>query len=162
MENQRIISAAIVGGLTAAVISTTPILNLTNCICCIGIIAGGAVGLFYYARMSPAPEFITPPVAVTLGIVTGLFGAFFATGLEWVFFKIFGPWQIEFANSLMEKMDEVPVFLQEMLDDVETQMAKGFNWGSVLLENLIVLPVFCLVGALIARVFINKKVSESG
>ena len=112
--------------------------------------------------MSPAPEFITPPVAVTLGIVTGLFGAFFATGLEWVFFKIFGPWQIEFANSLMEKMDEVPVFLQEMLDDVETQMAKGFNWGSVLLENLIVLPVFCLVGAMIARVFINKKVSESG
>ncbi len=160
MENQRIINAAIIGGLTAALLSTTPIVNLINCLCCVGIIFGGAMGLFYYARSGPEPELLTPPTAVTVGIVTGLFGAFFAVGLEWIYFELFGPWQIEFAREILEKMDDVPVYLEDMLYDIEAQVATGFNWGAVLLENLIVLPVFCLVGSMIARVFINKKGTE--
>ncbi len=160
MENQRIISAAIIGGITAAVLSTTPIINLINCLCCIGVIFGGAMGLFYYARLSSEPEVITQPTAVTVGIVTGLFGAFFAVALEWIFFELFGPWQIEFARDLVEHMDDVPVYVEDMLDELEDQIASGFNWGSILLENLIILPVFCLVGAMIARVFINRNLIE--
>ncbi len=160
MENQKIVSAAVVGGLTAALLTTTPIVNLVNCLCCAGIIFGGALGMFYYARLNPEPELISPPTAVTVGIVTGLFGAFFAVGLEFIFYEMFGPWQIEFARDIIAQMEEVPAYLEDMLYDIENQVAAGFNWGAVLLENLIVLPVFCLIGALIARVFINKNISE--
>jgi len=160
MDNQRIISSSVVGGLTAALLSTTPIINLINCICCAGVIFGGAIGMFYYSRLNPEPELITPPSAVTVGIVTGLFGAFFAVSLEWIFFEMFGPWQIEFVKDILQQMDEVPVYLEDMLYEIETQIASGFNWGTILLENLIILPVFCLIGAMIARVFINKSISE--
>ena len=160
MENQRIISAAVIGGITAALLSTTPVINLINCICCAGIIFGGALGLFYYARLNPDPELINPPTAVTIGIVTGLFGAFFALVLEYIFFEMFGPWQIEFARDILNQMDEVPAYLEEMLYDIENQISAGFNWGAVLLENLIIMPVFCLSGALIARLFINKNLTE--
>ena len=68
--------------------------------------------------------------------------------------------QVNQQKEHQQQMDEIPAYPEDMLYDIETQIASGFNWGAILLENLIILPVFCLVGAMIARVFINKNVSE--
>jgi len=44
-----------------------------------------------------------------------------------------------------------------MLYELEHELQAGFIWGSILFRNLILMPIFCLIGALITRVYINKN-----
>lgn len=161
MDNQRIMTAGFVGGLVAAILNSIPILNFINCFCCVGIMLGGAVALVYYDRSFTSREFINPAVAVTVGITAGLFGAFLALGIDYFIYLNFGHWQIEFMYDLLDAMDDVPTSLQEMMYELEQELKAGFIWGSLLFRNLLLMPIFCLIGALIIRVFINKNREET-
>jgi hypothetical protein len=161
MDNQRIIAAGFVGGLVAAAMNSIPILNFVNCFCCAGIMLGGAVALVYYDRSFTIREYINPATAVTVGITTGLFGAFISLGIDYIIYLNFGHWEIEFMYDLLEAMEEVPLALEEMLYELEEELEGGFIWGSILFRNLLLMPLFCLIGALIIRVFINKNREES-
>lgn len=161
MDNQRILSAGFVGGLVAAALNSVPIMNFINCFCCAGIMLGGAVALIYFDRSFTIREYISPATAVTLGITTGLFGAFISLGIDYIIYINFGHWEIEFLYSLLDGMEEVPLALEEMLYELEQELQAGFIWGSILLRNLILMPVFCLIGSVITRVYINKNREES-
>jgi hypothetical protein len=157
MDNQRILSAGFVGGLVAGALNSIPILNFINCFCCAGIMLGGAVALVYYDRSFTIREYINPAVAVTVGISAGLFGAFIALGIDYIIYINFGHWEIEFMYDILDAMDEVPPAIEEMLYELEQELQAGFIWGSILFRNLILMPIFCLIGAVISRVFINKN-----
>ena len=157
MDNQRIISAGFVGGLVAGALNSIPILNFINCFCCAGIMLGGAVALIYYDRSFAIREYLPPATAVTIGITAGLFGAFISLGIDYIIYINFGHWEIEFLYDLLDEMDEVPSALGEMLDELEQELQAGFIWGSILFRNLILMPIFCLIGAVLTRIYINKN-----
>jgi hypothetical protein len=157
MDNQRIISAGFVGGLVTATLNSIPILNFINCFCCAGIMLGGAIALVYYDRSFAIREYVPPATAVTLGITAGLFGAFISLGIDYIIYINFGHWEIEFLYDLLDAMEEVPPALEEMLYELEQELQAGFIWGSLLLRNLILMPIFCLIGAVITRVYLNKN-----
>ena len=161
MDNQRILSAGFVGGLVAAALNSIPVLNFINCFCCAGIMLGGAVALIYFDRSYTIREYISPATAVTLGITAGLFGAFISLGIDYIIYINFGHWEIEFLYGLLDGMEEVPPALEEMLYELEQELQAGFIWGSILLRNLILMPIFCLIGSVITRVYINKNREES-
>jgi len=161
MDNQKIMAAGFVGGLVAAVLNSIPILNFINCFCCAGIMLGGAVALIYFDRSFETREFINPAIAVTVGITAGLFGAFISLSIDYIIYLNFGHWEIEFMYDLLEAMDEVPTFLEEMIYELEQELQGGFIWGSLLFRNLLLMPIFCLIGALITRVLINKNREET-
>ena len=161
MDNQRIMAAGFVGGLVAAALNSIPILNFINCFCCAGIMLGGAVALVYHDRSYATREYIGQATAVTIGITTGLFGAFISLGIDYIIYLNFGHWQLEFMYDILESMDEVPTAIEDMIYELEQELEGGFIWGSTLFRNLLIMPVFCLFGALIIRVFINKNREES-
>ena len=161
MDNQRIISAGFVGGLVTAIFNSIPILNFINCLCCAGIMLGGAVALIYFDRSYTIREYIPPATAVTLGITAGLFGAFMSLGIDYIIYINFGHWEIEFLYDILDGMEEVPPALEEMLYELEQELQAGFIWVSILLRNLILMPIFCLIGSVITRVYINKNREES-
>ncbi len=50
--------------------------------------------------------------------------------------------------------------MDDLMYEMEAEASKGFYFGRVLIElvrNLILLPIFSVAGALIARIFINKN-----
>ncbi len=157
MDNQRIITAGFIGGLVAGALNSIPFLNFINCFCCLGIMLGGLVALVYYDKTFSVPEYISPAAAVTVGIAAGLFGAFISLFMDWVIYINFGHWEIEFMQRIFENMEEVPPVLEEVMYELEKELQSGFIWGSILFRNLIIMPVFCLIGALITRVVINKN-----
>jgi hypothetical protein len=157
MDNQRIVAAGFVGGLVAAALNSIPFLNFINCFCCAGIMLGGAVALVYHDRSFAVREYINPATAVTIGITAGLFGAFISLGIDYIIYLNFGHWEIEFMYDILEAMEEVPPAIEDMLSELETELQAGFIWGSILFRNLLIMPLFCLIGALIVRVFINKN-----
>jgi hypothetical protein len=161
MDNQRIMAAGFVGGLVAAALNSIPILNFINCFCCAGIMLGGAVALIYYDRSFTVREYINPATAVTVGITAGLFGAFISLGIDYVIYINFGHWELDFMYDILDAIEEVPPAIEEMLYELEQDLQAGFIWGSLLFRNLILMPIFCLIGAVIIRVFINKNREES-
>jgi hypothetical protein len=157
MDNQKIIMAGIIGGTVAGALNSIPVLNFINCFCCLGIMLGGAVALFYYDRSFLMKDYINPALAVTLGITSGLFGAFSSLFFDWIIYLNFGHWELELMQSIMDNMDQVPPVLDEIFYELEDELKDGFIWGSILLRNLLLMPVFCLIGSLITRVLLNKN-----
>ncbi len=157
MDNQRLLTAGFIGGFVAAILNSIPFLNFINCFCCLGIMLGGAIALIYHDRSFQTKEYINPAMAVTLGITSGLFGAFISLFIDWFIYINYGHWEIEFMQQLIDNMDEVPPVLDEIFYELEEQLKSGFLWGSILLRNLLLMPVFCLVGSLITRVILNKN-----
>ena len=163
MENQKLINSAIVGGTVSALLFSVPFINMINCFCCAGIMLGGAVALVYYDRSFEIREFISPASALTVGLVSGLAGAFISIFIDWIIFSMFGNWELELINILNDSLADMPELAETMDDlmyEIETEASKGFYFGRVLIElvrNLILLPIFSVAGALIARIFINKN-----
>jgi hypothetical protein len=118
---------------------------------------GGTIALIYYDRSFEKLEYINPAIAVTIGISSGLFGAFISLFIDYIIYINFGHWEIKFMQDLMDNMDEVPPMLDEMFFELQKELQSGFLWGSILLRNLILMPVFCLFGSLITRVILNKN-----
>ena len=157
MDNQRIMAAGFIGGLVAAMLNSIPVLNFINCFFCAGIMLGGSVALIYYDRSLSKQEYITSPTAVTLGITAGLFGAFISLGIDYVIYLNFGHWEIELLYKLVDTMEKKPPGIDEMLNELEKELQSGFIWGAVLFRNLILMPIFCLIGCVISRTFINRN-----
>jgi hypothetical protein len=157
MDNQQIITSSIVGGTVAAILTAIPFLNFINCFCCIGIMLGGAVGLIYYDRSIQFQDLISPATAVTLGIGSGLAGAFLGLFIEWFIYLSFGHWELDFLRNILANLDEVPPMMEDMMAELESEMSAGFLWGSILLQNLIIMPLFCLLGSLITRAVLNRN-----
>jgi len=157
MENQRIIMVGIAGGSVAAFLNATPFLNLINCFCCIGILLGGAAGLFYYDRLVRDQEYITTATAVTVGLTCGIIGAFISLILEWIYYNTFGDWQYDLLLALVENMDEVPDYIDEMMVEFENSLSYGYMWTSVFFRNILILPIFCLAGSLLMRIYLIKN-----
>jgi hypothetical protein len=157
MDNQKIIVAGLIGGFAAGALNSIPVLNFINCFCCLGIMLGGAIALIYYDRSFLMNDYISPALAVTLGITSGLFGAFISLFFDWLIYLNFGHWELEFMQSVFDNMDEVPPILDELFNEMEAELKYGFIWGSIMLRNLLIMPVFCLFGSLITRVLLNKN-----
>jgi hypothetical protein len=157
VDNQNIITAGIVGGAVAAILNSVPFLNFINCFCCVGIMIGGAISTLYYDKNFGDGLPINIALAVTLGIASGIIGAFFSLFIEWIIYANFGRWELEFLRKFAENIEELPAYLEELIFDMEEDWNAGFLWAAILLQNLILMPIFCLLGALITRVFINKN-----
>jgi hypothetical protein len=163
MENQKLINSAIVGGTVSALLFSIPFINIINCFCCTGIILGGAVALFYYDRSFDIKEIISPATALTIGLVSGLAAAFISIFINWLIFSVFGNWELELINILNENLGDMPEMaesMDELIYEMESEVSKGYYFSRVLMElvrNLMLLPIFSVAGALIARLFINKN-----
>lgn len=157
MDNQRLINAGILGGAVAALFNATPVLNLVNCFCCAGVLAGGAFGMLYYDRSQEEKLYFGPAQAITIGLVSGIFGAFFSLFIEWAIYLAFGDWQLDMVNKLIENMDEVPDYIYDLAQEMEDGLRHGFMWTFALIRNLLIMPVFCMGGALIMRTFLVRN-----
>ena len=105
---------------------------------------------------------LTAALSILLGITTGLMGAFLSLIADWLIYLLFGYWEFELARQLIDNMDEVPTYLEEMISEFDSQKVHGFIWAGPLLTNLFVMPLFCIAGSLITRVFLNNQKFKQG
>jgi hypothetical protein len=155
MENRNIIQTALISALLVSLLGAIPFADVC---CCLFYLAGGALSLILYNRYyMQSQEELSIALCIYLGITTGLMAAFLSLFFEWFIYLSFGYWEFELAKQMAEHMDEMPAFLEEMLAEFEKQQTHGFIWAGPLLTNLIVMPLFCIGGALITRVFLNNQ-----
>ncbi|MGD9486501.1 MAG: DUF4199 family protein [Calditrichaceae bacterium] len=163
MDNRILYQGAVLGGTVAALTDALPLLNIINCLCCLGIISGGVVAVLFY-RKTAEPEYrdLNTPSTVQLGLMAGLFGAFISFGLQYIVFKIMGNWQIELLTNMFENLDEVPALWENLYEEIQKEEYQGFAGMAILIRSLIIFPVFSLIGALITKRFMGRKQESSG
>ncbi len=161
--------AIIIGGIFIGIITGTPLLYIINyCCCCAGIMLGGVVSLYTYRR-----EFtdLSAPLessdALIIGIFSGIVGAFIGIILDFIFFQIFGPvtertvlnfisWLTSQGNIPTDQVDR----LESIAQDLQKKIDAGFHLSDLLgnlIINLILCPIFSMLGGLIGYGIFGKK-----
>lgn len=161
--------ASVIAGVAIGAVWAIPGLNLINCCCCAGVILGGVLAMFLYQQewvegMQP----LESSDAVILGIITGVVAAFTATILNLLIIAIFGDIGAEFARSMMTKLINrleesggmPPESIDQLRDEFERSLGQSRTVTGVLADlvtNLIINPLFAMLGALIGYSLFRRK-----
>jgi len=63
---------ALYGGVFIGVLSALPLVNLGNCVCCLWVVAGGALALYLMQQNHPYP--VTAADGALVGLLAGVIG----------------------------------------------------------------------------------------
>lgn len=169
LEKPSKFRSAALAGTAMGVVSALPGLSLINCCCCAGIIGGGIFAVYLYKQ-----EFTEgmPPLessdGLVLGILAGLVGAFAATVISMMVLFVFGAWETEllrgFVDKLLESMEEsgsLPAGasdeIREMMEQAMAESTSVVGILSGLVMNLIIYPIFGMLGGLLGYTFFKPK-----
>ena len=155
-QKPSIVMPALYGGIVIAAISAIPGLNLLNCLCCAGVLLGGAMAVFFYKkdlRADQAP--LDSGTAIQLGALAGVFGAVIGTAITALILAAFGPVTNQIMSSILEGMrDQIP---PEALDQALSRLQSGGFAMVTLVTSLIIDTIFGLLGGLIGYAIWKPK-----
>jgi hypothetical protein len=159
MNEERMLKPALIGGVLLGILSSLPIINLFNCVCCAWVIGGGALAAYLYVKDSPVP--VTLGRGVALGLAAGLIGtivsALFSIPL-YLLMNRAGMGVVEQIRQALDQISNVPPETREMF---RTLSARGsmdvffFLFG--LLFMLVVYCLFAMLGGAIGVALFEKR-----
>ena len=153
----------IFGALVMTLISTFPLINLINVLCCSGIMLGGFAGVFfYYIQIRNTSIELTTKDGGIIGLLCGIISAVLVSGINllMVLFSDVNP--ITEAYALLEKFgQQLPPEVNETMDKFSDEFNKyGFSPTLSVLSliiNLVIYPLFGAVGAMIGVSILKKR-----
>lgn len=150
---------ALVGGGVMAILSTVPFISLGNCLCCLWILAGGALAAYMYSRELPGDISITGGDGAVAGLLAGIFGALFASILGYLFMSM---GDVEVLNRVFENVLRDRSDLSPEVDELMRSLRSGESLSPIymlvgLFFSLIINAVFGTLGGLIGAAMFKKK-----
>ena len=151
------------GALVMTLISTFPVLNLINVLCCAGIMLGGFAGVFFYNKQirDTSIELTTKDGGI-IGLLSGIISAILVSGINllMVLFSDVNP--ITEAYGILENFgQQLPPEVNETMDKFSDEFNRhGFSPTLSVLSliiNLVIYPLFGDVGATIGVSIIKKR-----
>jgi len=166
--NKKYLSA-LVCGFGAAVLTTIP--GIQTIACCFLAPIASAISIFLYKKSEPGLIKINTGTGIFLGLMTAIFAALFASGLEIIITYITKSSDLVVSMPQAEKVvkdmnlgpaaDESIEVLKQMVNDIQS---KGFSSLYALLitiTNLITYSIFGMLGGLIGTAIINRRNIQS-
>ncbi len=146
-QKPSIVLPALYGGIIIAAISAIPGLNLLNCLCCAGVLLGGALSVFFYKKdLGPEQASLTSGTAIQLGALAGVFGAILGTAIAAAIMAAFGNVSREFVAHFLDRFrDQMP---PEAFDQAMRSLETGGLTIVTLVISLIIDTRFGLLGGL--------------
>jgi hypothetical protein len=147
---------ALLGGLFIGVLSTLPIINLGNCVCCMWVIGGGALAV--YLMQQNYPYAVSAADGAFVGLLAGVVGGIVGGLLLVPIMMAFGPFQQRLIERMIASNPDVP----EQTRDMIQRMAAGSAVMGVALVIKIVVgvcidAVFGMLGGLLGVALFKKK-----
>lgn len=158
----------LVSGFAAGVLTTVPVIKSLSC--CLLVPAAVAFALYADKRISGKDEPIQMSHAITFGIFTGLFTTLFGTTFDLLItfitrtndlvaaypeiLKMIGT--ISFMPADSPSMKEALNLLEQSRDEIVNNGFSIFYSFMILMNNLIVYPVFGLLGGVIGKALVDK------
>ncbi len=141
---------ALWGGVFIGAVTGIPLLNLVNCACCSGIIAGGMLTIYLYRSSLKGKQTVSLAEGATLGLVAGLIGALIGGVLN----SVFGAMTRDIAELVSEHFQEFDY--SSFLEEFSTAAVAKGSFLLYILGNFVVNCIFGVVGGIIGAAVFGK------
>ncbi len=161
---------ALVAGFGAGVLVVVPVIKSFSC--CLIIPSAAVIALILNQKASGSSAKIDTSQALLFGLTTGLFAALFGTFFELFITFITKSNDLIYAyNDLVDLVNKFPVtndIKQEVIDlsqnvvtSIKTTGFSALYSIAIFVNNIIVDPIFGMIGGLIGAKFINSRIDQS-
>jgi hypothetical protein len=147
MNEERILKPAVIGGVLLGILSSLPVVNLFNCVCCAWIIGGGVLAAYLYVKDSPVA--VTLGRGVAIGLLTGVIGtlvsAMFSLPLQMLMNKA-GAGVMDQLRQLIDQMPNLPPEARDRL--LAFTSRDGLNIFLYVMSTIVMLVIYCVMAML--------------
>ncbi len=161
---------ALVAGFGAGVLQVVPVVKSFSCLIIMPL--AGIFALVLYQKSNKIISPISTQKAVVTGLMTGVFAALFGSFFEILITFITKSNDLVYVvNDLYEFIDKFPVeetvktqviqLTENVVNSIKTTGFSLLYSFSVVVNNLIINPIFGTIGALIGLKFINSKIQQN-
>ena len=158
-QNPSKLTPALIGGAVIGILSTLPIINLGNCLCCMWILTGGFVGTYLYSRSLQPGYNLSGGVGAIVGLLSGIFGALFGAFLSYFLMAVLGfnPGR-HIIESMLESKRNISPEMRELLERIhEKEEINPFFVFIGLFFSLILNSIFGTIGGIIGAAVFKKR-----
>lgn len=154
------VKAAAIGGATAGVASSLPILEYVNVACCALIVGGAVLAVYLALRNEPPTEKAPLGAGAGIGALSGIFAAVVGTIVSIPLTLIRGN---AGAGAIQEMLDSGAIAIEGPVRDILESMAgsgDGIAVGALLVGlvfALIIDSIFGTLGGILGAAIFNKK-----
>jgi hypothetical protein len=160
------IRPAIAGGLFWGALTAIPLITYANCICCLWIQVGGAIGAWLLNKQKPGT--LNYGDGAFVGVLAGLVGTF-VTGLIDIPVQMVGftpevaeQMKASYAEMMLKYMPDAP---PDVLHQMDFMFATGFSMSRLLFIVIvfsIVGGLFAMIGGILAVALMKRKGGQRG
>ncbi len=150
---------ALIGGGAIAVLSSVPFINMGNCLCCMWVLFGGGLAVYFYSKDLPLEMELSAGDGALVGLLAGLFGALFGAVLNYAFMAMGGMFPMQdFMEEIMTSQQDIPPEVQDFFDelgghDMLSPMVAIAGLGF----SLIIDSLFATIGGMIGASIFRKR-----
>jgi hypothetical protein len=155
---------ALIGGVFLGILSSLPVLNLFNCLCCAWIIGGGVLAAYLYVKDAPSPVSMGNGVAIGLfaGLVGAIVSAIFSIPLNFLIHS--GGMGI--AEQFREAVAQIPNIPPETREALRA-FSNRSDMGTIyfffhLFFTLVIFCLFAMLGGVIGVAVFEKRKPGDG
>ena len=163
MNEERMLKPALIGGVLLGILSSLPLVNLFNCVCCAWVIGGGILAAYLYVKDSPVP--VTLGRGVALGLLTGLIGAI-VNGLFWIPLFLLGSRTGRGLSQIRQALEQLPNMPPEALDRLRALSERGginvFFFAILFVFILVTYSIVAMLGGAIGVAVFEKRKPAAG
>jgi hypothetical protein len=146
---------ALLGGVFIGVLSALPIINIGNCLCCMWVVAGGALAA--YLMQQNYPYAITTADGALVGLLAGLIGGIIGVALAVPIELMMGPVQQRMIERYVMSNPDIPPETRDMLGRMATRGAMGVFIVFRAIISAVIGMIFGMLGGLLGVALFKKK-----
>ena len=135
---------ALLGGLVIGTLSTLPVINMGNCLCCAWVILGGVLATYLLQQAQPTP--VDGVDGALTGLLAGLVGAVVGSLLAIPIQMIMGPMGADFMRGVLDQADDLPPEMRETFQSFARGGAGGVLMVLSFLVSLVINAIFGAIG----------------
>jgi hypothetical protein len=151
------------GTFVMTLLSVMPLISFINLLFCSGIMLGGAAGVFFYNKQVKIAEIeMKYKDGAMIGLLCGILSAILVTGINTMMLAMSkeNP-MVEFTKLFSELNINLPAEVDSQFNKYADEFGKyGFSPTIAIISlvmNMIVHPLFGVIGAIISIAIIKKK-----
>jgi hypothetical protein len=152
------VQPAMTGGMLLGLLSSIPLINAGNCLCCMWVLLGGGVAAVMLTRQRPL-NLITYGDGAFAGVLSGSFGAVIGTMVQMAVHALTS----RFMESQQQQMEELlnRIGMESPMRDWVMRVTSGeistFTVVFTFVSNLIAFSLFAMIGGILAVAILRKR-----
>jgi len=159
-----IAESSLIGGIVLGILSSLPLINLGNCMCCMWVLGGGALASFLMIRQNPdGPSSVTYGDGAFVGVMSGVVGAVIATAFSLPFRLLASDALRTQQEAFKEVIDAYPTLegpMRELLLRLVSPEISFAMLMTTLFINLLVFSLFAMIGGILMISVLKKDNKE--